>query len=75
MMLVLEVKTVYLLMNNRYEGLLAQDHVQNMVNLAEVQQNIFRLKAIYLEPVSNPNKGMKRGLLNYKSPGFGGAGY
>jgi hypothetical protein len=36
-MLVLEMKTVYILMSNRYEGLLAQDHVQNMVALAEAQ--------------------------------------
>jgi len=63
-MLVLEMKTVYILMSNRYEGLLAQDHVQNMVALAEAQYNINKLKAIYSEPEQNQNKVMKMGPLN-----------
>jgi hypothetical protein len=80
-MLVLEMKTVYILMSNRYEGLLAQDHVQNMVALAEAQYNINKLKAIYSEPEQNQNQVMKMGPLNsmaqisyphiQKAPAFG----
>lgn len=47
MMLQIELETVLILTKNRYNGLLAQDHVQNMISLVEVQQNIVRVKGTF----------------------------
>ncbi len=45
----MELETVQLIISNRFEGLLAQDHVQNMIALVEVQKNIVKVQSIFAQ--------------------------
>lgn len=73
-MLEMELITLQMIIKNRYQGLLAQDHISNMVALIEVQRNILCVQTLFTDKKNdeqnNPiSKDLMDDMMKYLTQG------